>query len=203
MAYYQDLTVDARRALDAYKSTPTSFTNMNTCIRVDYSSDRILITIRGSDDMKDWLHNSMRWTTPFIGCRVHTGFLRHMMAVEKMLDPQHMKSSVPVYLVGHSLGGAVATLLGILIAHNNLLRQVRVTTFGAPRVGRYDFKLLYQKLVNFHVRRVVSPYDIVTKIPFFGFYHIGTVIVLPSSKSYNPLHHHRMNIYLQKLISAL
>ena len=71
-------------------------------------------------------------------CTVHTGFYTSWLNTRKVILP-HVSEALAKYptyqlvLVGHSLGGAVATLAGLDFAARGW--QPRVTTFGEPRLG--------------------------------------------------------------------
>lgn len=81
-------------------------------------------------------------TSPCLNCTVHAGFLTSWHNTRPILI-QHIseiRQRYPDYklvLVGHSLGGAVATLAGL----DMLLRgwDPQVTTFGQPMVGNDAF----------------------------------------------------------------
>ncbi len=77
-------------------------------------------------------------------CTVHMGFLASWKAARDDLLPSlkelHLQyPNYPIYLVGHSLGGAVAALaaleLKVIFGWDNIV----VTTFGEPRVGNDGF----------------------------------------------------------------
>lgn len=77
-------------------------------------------------------------------CTVHMGFLSSWKAARDDVLP-HLKQlhqqypDYPLYLIGHSLGGAVAALaaleLKVIFGWDNIV----VTTFGEPRVGNEGF----------------------------------------------------------------
>ena len=79
---------------------------------------------------------------------VHKGFLRYVKTALTVRDPGQpdlvqdllAHPERKVYLVGHSLGGAVATLGGAALLEMGVLpEQVEVVTFGAPPVGNKAF----------------------------------------------------------------
>jgi hypothetical protein len=68
-----------------------------------------------------------------------------------------------IYLTGHSLGGAAATLTGArLISMGIRPEQIRVITFGAPAVGNAAFAAKFEPLLP--LTRVVNSGDPVTGI---------------------------------------
>lgn len=69
-----------------------------------------------------------------------------------------------IWITGHSLGAALATL-----AAQRLTTARGLYTFGSPRVGDADFKN------NFHVRayRLVLNNDVVTHVPPRPYHHVG------------------------------
>eukprot|EP00884_Botryococcus_braunii_P005099 jgi/Botrbrau1/14590/Bobra.0312s0013.1 len=96
-----------------------------------------------------------------------------------------------VVVVGHSLGGAMATL-GSVWARYRLpkyipeLKNTPVTciTTGCPRTGDYAFSKFYNKAMEedplFSSYRVVNNCDVVPSVPFYnwGFAHVGKPIWL-------------------------
>ncbi|KAI2640420.1 alpha/beta-hydrolase [Hypomontagnella submonticulosa] len=77
-------------------------------------------------------------------CTVHTGFLASWKIARTVvlpaLEPLREKyPEYPVYLVGHSLGGAVAALAALELKVISGWENLVVTTFGEPRVGNDGF----------------------------------------------------------------
>ena len=93
--------------------------------------------------------------------------------------------SYKVWVTGHSLGGAMASLASTLIAYdgkttkNNLI----LYTFGQPRVGNYDYALAHDKLVPISFR-VTHYRDPVVHLPTCA--KVGTVC---RSFGGGPYHH--------------
>jgi len=94
------------------------------------------------------------------GGRVHRGFLE---AFEKVKAPIQLAlqthAGPPVYITGHSLGGALANLATRYSEKNSL---GACYTFGGPRVGDDDFF----PGVKTSVYRVVNAADAVPRLPF-------------------------------------
>lgn len=84
------------------------------------SDKSIYVTFRGSDNIPNWITNlstaRTNWKTyPECDCGVHLGFYSATQAVwpDVLSAVQSLKAKFPSYAVktvGHSLGGALATL---------------------------------------------------------------------------------------------
>lgn len=127
------------------------------------------LVLRGTNDLRDALTDfnaiPKRWTE---GGLVHKGFAKALGLVwDKVtasLD-ENVPSDCPLFIAGHSLGAALATLAASL-------RQPRALyTFGSPRVGDNDFGAT---LAGVNVFRVVNNRDVVTTVPPpLPFHHAG------------------------------
>ncbi|PKS06410.1 hypothetical protein jhhlp_007158 [Lomentospora prolificans] len=73
-------------------------------------------------------------------CTVHMGFLSSWKNARKEIIPimrelREKHPDYPVYVIGHSLGGAVAALAALELKTSLQWEDVIVTTFGEPRLG--------------------------------------------------------------------
>lgn len=129
----------------------------------------LVIAIRGSLTVNDWYTNAhlrlRRWRAGKVAGRgrVHEGFLAVARAViETDAILQAIRRSRRVYLVGHSLGGAAAVIVGAHLAEMGIAPgAVRVFTFGAPRPGDAEFARHYARKLDFYEYRN-------SKDPFFS-----------------------------------
>jgi predicted lipase len=82
-----------------------------------------------------------------------------------------------ILITGHSLGGAIATLLSFDILYNNLNYDIKLITFGSPRVGNQHFVENFNKY-NIYSKRITHYYDIVPHLPqqFLNYRHISQEI---------------------------
>jgi triacylglycerol lipase len=144
------------------------------------SDDLIAVVFRGTEDELDWRSNvRAAWIVLQGGVRVHTGFFqayrpirdRLFATVERLLKAK----ARPVYITGHSLGGALATMATAELA-NHEERKLRDSiaacyTFGSPRVGDRSF----DQYVKVPLYRVTNGIDIVPAVPFalLGYRHVG------------------------------
>jgi hypothetical protein len=117
--------------------------------------------------------------------KVHKGFATAYSAIGPQLlrsiQKLHDQNPRPIYLTGHSLGGALATLcsLDLVLRLGINRRNIVVSTFGSPRVGNHSFAKFYNENIPIHWRIVVGP-DVVTKLPKFGFTHVGKKVLITS-----------------------
>jgi len=102
------------------------------------------------------------------GGKVHRGFKEALDEVWPDLLPYIRKlteKGCKIWVTGHSLGGALATLCGELYGNVQ-----GVYTFGSPWVGDEDF----EENVSVNVYRIVNDEDIVSRLPSLGvFVYVG------------------------------
>lgn len=162
---------DPRRILISFRGTSTR-KNWQTDLDVDrVHLEFALPSIVGDARVQEAANSSLS------SIRVHSGFARAYTRIsERVLSrvgELREERKRPVFLAGHSLGGALATLCSIDMIRIAEVDQIVVTTFGSPKVGNRQFAAFYDRLIFRHWR-VVNAYDIVTKNPQLpGFEHVG------------------------------
>ncbi|KAF3652099.1 putative small acidic protein 1-like [Capsicum annuum] len=126
--------------------------------------------------------------------QVHSGFLsaydsvriRLISLIKKAIDYRDDDRDLPnkwhVYVTGHSLGGALATLLALELSSSQLAKRgaIRVTmyNFGSPRVGNKKFAEVYNEKVK-DSWRVVNHRDIIPTVPrLMGYCHVAQPVYL-------------------------
>ncbi|OCT16136.1 hypothetical protein A8709_01430 [Paenibacillus pectinilyticus] len=134
------------------------------------SESQIVIAFRGTSTASDWISDAIARQTDFPfakeGGLVHQGFLdiyqsarKQILASMSKLSPQKQ-----LYLTGHSLGGALATLCGADLATNTKFKDPAVYTFGSPRVGNPTFASQFNRKTGPHYR-VYNRNDMVPALP--------------------------------------
>lgn len=108
--------------------------------------------------------------------RIHSGFRNAYESVAKEIERSVLKlKDIPLYITGHSLGGALATVATQRLEHHLKIREVIAAcyTFGSPRVGDSHYDMEFKSPIY----RVVNTTDIVTVIPLLamGYVHIGDI----------------------------
>ncbi len=151
------------------------------------NQNHIIITFCGSESSADWLTNfiSIIDPGPFPNTFVHEGFqdaifpvvIKIALTLQKY-NPDQNKS---IWITGHSLGGALAVLLGAMLIEDDFPVQ-GIYTFGAPRVGDPNFAQSLDQKINGIFYRVVNEGDIVPHLPpkFLGFNHSEKVVLFQS-----------------------
>ncbi len=126
-------------SLAAYSSPATFVAGGDVHAVVTQRLDATVIAFRGTvpSSWEDWFRDFAGWPAriadhPTLG-RCHEGFIS---GAEAILDQLRgiLSPSRPFALTGHSLGGALAIATGALLTDCGLV-PLRLTTFGAPRVG--------------------------------------------------------------------
>lgn len=142
-------------------------------VKRDRTADKpgmIVVVYRGTQQVKDWITNlkaskqdisskTAAGQTIVIG-QMHQGFYDAYKSIENQLDNilKALPEDYPVYLTGHSLGGALATVTTWFIDGHRL---AACYTFGAPRVGTEKLGAHYRTPVY----RVVYGPDPVPNLP--------------------------------------
>ena len=136
----------------------------------------VLVATRGTAIGVDWLTNfNVGMQRGPSGHLVHAGFNDVWKSFADAIDT-FMRGRNPsvIHCVGHSLGGALATLNA---DHFSSARMgaVRLYTFGSPRVGSGRFaEHLSRRVGEGHIHRVFHRADPVPMIPIFPFAHVPT-----------------------------
>ncbi len=140
--------------------------------------DAIIVAFRGTESVGNALTDAETSLVhnPFFSGLVHSGFAGAVQAVYPTVRVlvSTVGSNLPVFVTGHSLGGAMATLVANRLASEGFLVRA-VYTFGSPRAGDRHFRDNYQ-LPNF---RFVNDNDLVPHLPLRWCYkHVGELKLL-------------------------
>jgi hypothetical protein len=158
----------------------------------------VVVAIRGTEGIKEWVQDAQFLDEPFTfvagGGRTEDGFtdMYRSMTVEegagapsvvKFLGTYAWKRAVSsLTICGHSLGGAIVTLLALDVAANTQapFNDPTIYTYASPRTGDHDFAVKYHRTVN-TTYRFVDTVDLVPKLPsIFPYRHLTDAILLDS-----------------------
>lgn len=165
------------------------------------ASGRRYVVFRGTQVPAEWARNAQFGQRPFpsgarrwsVSERVHAGFLQIFDSLELDGGPwgddfaeglAAIVAAPQTVFVGHSLGGALATLAGVEAARRDgaAAERVEVVTLASPRVGNEDFATLAEDLVR--IDRVCNLVDAVPAVPFstqrIRYVHAGTLHAVSS-----------------------
>lgn len=112
--------------------------------------------------------------------RVHKGFSNEYARFRgEILKQVEKHADKPIFVVGFSLGGALAQLAALDIKLNTGATRVFVFPHAAPRVGESDFREFFEDTVP-RIDRVVLDGDPVPELPpkALKFAHAGRVLLL-------------------------
>jgi hypothetical protein len=147
-------------------------------------------------------------TNGHTGAPVHQGFYRAFDSVLPELSQfvAGLKGVTTVHCVGHSLGGAVATLAADWLRARSLVAQARLYTFGSPRVGLWRFaETSTQRVESTHIFRVHHQTDPIPMVPTWPFFHVpssGLDYLIQSPVAAVPWEYHFMRHYMRSAEAA-
>ncbi|MBE3666299.1 lipase [Vibrio navarrensis] len=135
--------------------------------------DEIVVSIRGTQNANDWVTNAN------IGCKgspngsiAHAGFINSFNSIKSQIK-QHLsktnRTPKKIHCVGHSLGGALASLCADWLKSEYSCR-VNLYTFGAPRVGLEQYAIKSGNRAD-KIFRCTHGGDPVPMIPLWPFVH--------------------------------
>ena len=164
--------------------------------------DMAVVAFRGTQLNKtDDLQSALTfWKQSFKELGVHKGFIRSFedMLPEVIGDLQRVAPTKRIIYTGHSMGGALATLLSI--AH----KPHELCTFGAPKVSD---KNLREHLEGIEFNRIVTSHDWIPSLPpsipyILPYNHVGTKYVFPVEWSWRDIiKPHLLVTYLQAILA--
>ena len=142
-----------------------------------------------------------------LGIQVHQGFSSAALAVYNDLKSS-IKKDQPIQTTGHSLGGAVALLLGMYLKQDGY-PLTSIITFGQPKVTNVGGSQQYS---NLPLTRVVTTEDIVPLVPPLSpfqlkeldiYWHNGEELILMQGNQYALTSGLKSMMRATKIISVL
>jgi len=164
-------------------------TDLQVGITVSDVNRRITVVFRGSESKSDWYYDlSLFKIRLHDDVYVHGGFHRQLhdenMCNNLTNELKLVLAEYPdynVYITGHSLGGALATLYGYELSRI-IDNNITVVSFASPRIGNKPFRREFDARSNLIHYRVTHKRDIITASPSINYYHVGVAVALSENK---------------------
>ncbi|WP_407944235.1 lipase family protein [Paenibacillus durus] len=134
------------------------------------SPQEIIVAFRGTSSTSDWISDIIASQKRFKyikeDCLTHRGFTDIYSSARSGIISAltRLSPDKTLYITGHSLGAALATLCAIDIAANTVYSSPNLFTFGSPRVGDPAFAKAFSKYVR-NSYRIANLFDVVTYAP--------------------------------------
>lgn len=153
------------------------------------STDKfVVVTFRGTetDKVEDIITDLDTGMTKGYKGKIHKGFKQAYNKVKAPIElklADHKAQSKALWLAGHSLGGALATLAAYDLKEKGY-KVSGVYTIGQPRVGNKSFTRAFDSLLKNRCFRFAHKDDKVPQIPLkeLGYDHAGKAIYILSHK---------------------
>lgn len=163
-------------------------------ICISETTSAVFVAFRGTKSPRDFITDAefLRQRSAYFGGAIHGGILKAFLSIsDQLTDALFKLPPKPLFVTGHSLGGALAQLCAVACQKLNIPVRA-VYTFGQPRVGDADWARAYGPRLKFdpmgstlgaRTFRVVNEEDIVPRIPWLGYKHAGQVAFLSCTGS--------------------
>lgn len=185
----------------------------------------IVAAVRGTDTILEWLHDAsfLMVPSPIAGAHGFTedGFtaVYRSLRIGRADGTVSAKDSIKSYLdtgaaatvtvCGHSLGGALATLLTLDVGLNTSCRTPTAYTYASPRTGDHIFAGSYNAAISAS-HRIVNRQDLVPQLPPIlplPYEHVNTKYELnPPPNKINPslvcMHHLTTYLWLMAQLAG-
>jgi len=175
----------------------------------------VYVIFRGTVTIAEWVRNLNVRLSSYLKAdygKVHEGFLETYGAVRKRLLAvlTRLDSRCRLFVAGHSLGAALATLAVPDIAVSTAFRAPTIYTYGSPRVGDNLFCKSFDRMFAGKSFRIANTSDMIVSLPFpvplFGiiggyFSHVATPVDFTVQEE-TLEKNHVIGIYLSALLAA-
>tara|TARA_B110000879_G_C11183015_1_gene519586 strand:+ start:4664 stop:5620 length:957 start_codon:yes stop_codon:yes gene_type:complete len=165
--------------------------DIQIAITVNDEQKHMSVVFRGSESLKDWYYDLQVYKHHLKDdIWVHSGFYNqlhsdniHLCIIAKIQSLLQEHPDYNIFVTGHSLGGALATLFGYILSHT-IENMITVVSFASPRIGNKPWQKSFENKSNLIHFRVCNNRDIVTSTPNINYYHVGTDIRLYNDSYY-------------------
>ena len=150
--------------------------------------DYLCMAFRGTDQLADWLDNLDAFPTEELFGEFHRGFWKSTEDVWDVIWQAYKDrisvSKRPLFITGHSLGGAMATIAAARLVHHDL-PFTSVYTFGQPRALTRETARIFNAECSSRFYRFHNNNDLVTRVParLMGYSHVGSYLYITEEKT--------------------
>ncbi|KAJ3117139.1 hypothetical protein HDU96_007802 [Phlyctochytrium bullatum] len=160
-------------------------------VAVDRVTKQVVLAFQGATKIENW---AAAFAFPRVkfdvkgadkDAAVHVGFYNAYKSFRSYLlgnvtAALRANPDYGLHAVGHSYGAVIATLFvaDLLLTSPTKPPSTRLTLFGSPRLGNYEFARLVDTTLGVRVVRVVHSTDRITRVPPTptGYRHTGTEV---------------------------
>ncbi|MFY8272584.1 lipase family protein [Pseudoalteromonas sp. SSDWG2] len=155
--------------------------------------DYFCLAFRGTDETLDWIDNVNAIPVSHLFGEFHRGFWNSVQDVWEILFGQYQMrarepgNQKPLFLTGHSLGGAMATIAAAILCERDIPFS-SCYTFGQPRAMSKATARLFNVECHNRFYRFHNNNDIVTRVParLMGYSHVGQYFYISEEKEIHP-----------------
>lgn len=156
----------------------TPFDVQDTQGFVAWDDHVVLLSFRGTEqNFADWLGNLKVTSQSTIAYgNVHKGFYKGFHQAKSQIDAilrTAEASSKPLWVTGHSLGGALAVIAGA--EYRGEYSLAGLYTYGQPKLGGEPLRTFYEQHYPGRYFRFVNHQDVVPMVPP-GYQHCGQLV---------------------------
>lgn len=177
--------------------------------------DAVYVVFRGTQTPSEWISNMNAVLKPYAyggSGNVHGGFAELYGSIREIvmeaLGTQGKRRKI--YIAGHSLGAAIATLSVGDIGKDDRNTIKAIYLYGSPRVGDAEYAREYDRNYQGITYRIVNTSDLVTSVPppvpvlggLGGYFsHVETPVDFNWQEN-DILSNHKMEKYLEAVTNA-
>ncbi len=172
LAYQSEAHIRTKLLEQGFNTEFINEASTDTQLFIAHSGRAIVIAFRGTEKFKDWLTNAGIDFKDTSHGLVHKGFDRALESVWKQITTtlgDIQQYGQPLWITGHSLGGALAVLAAARLAldiDTSIYKSINgLYTFGQPRVGNRVFVKALDEEIKPRYFRFVNDNDIVPRVP--------------------------------------
>jgi len=185
------ILADLKKEDSGFRSVRGADKNSAQGVLIEHE-DYWCFAFRGTDEIRDWVDNINAFPTRVLFGEFHRGFAQSTEDVWSDLYEPYLegyqadrsaKRPRPVFLTGHSLGGAMATVAAAKLLHVDH-PFTSVYTFGQPRAMSLETARIFDMESKARFYRFQNNGDIVTRVPsrLMGYSHVGTCLYIAQDK---------------------